>query len=369
MEESNIIAIRKIDNVKANDAFTSLMKKTEDILNHKAKTNIQFYKSLSSSALEKVSLTEIKNACANTPFNPENVELVSGQNFPDIIAEKYFGVEVKSTKYNHWTSTGSSIIESTRDKNVQNIYMLFGKLGGEIAEFKCRPYQDVLSEITVTHSPRYLINMNLTSGETIFDKMGTTYDKLRTSEDSINQVRNYYRNKSNNNDQMPWWISDNDSESINMNLRLWATLPEDESILITAQMAVLFPEIMNPASKKEKYYRPALWLAACKGIVCHNFRDSFTAGGKVVRRNGSALKKPLPHVYYTLYRIFPHVKQLLNHYESIFDYISEYNSTILNSKDKLDGWISQMHNEMRPESYNIDLKNFIETTKSLELVK
>lgn len=232
MEESNIIAIRKIDNEKANDAFSSLMSKTEKILNEKATADIEFYKSLSSSALEQVACNEIRNACKDTPFNPDNVKLVAGQKFPDIIAEQYFGVEVKSTKYDHWTSTGSSIIESTRDEDVENIYMLFGKLGGKYAEFKCRPYQDVLSEITVTHSPRYLINMNLTSGETIFDKMGTTYDELRTSEDSIKQVRNYYRNKSNKNDQMPWWISDNDSEPINMNLRLWATLPEDENLTI-----------------------------------------------------------------------------------------------------------------------------------------
>lgn len=110
--------------------------------------------------------------------------------------------------------------------------MLFGKLGGKYAEFKCRPYQDVLSEITVTHSPRYLINMSLKPGETIFDKMNIPYDKLRTSENSISQVREYYRKKANKNDQMPWWISDNDSEPINMNLRLWATLPEDENLTI-----------------------------------------------------------------------------------------------------------------------------------------
>lgn len=253
MEENNIIAIRKIDNERANDAFSYLMIKTENILNDKAKTNIKFYKSLSSSELERESFEEIKNACKDTPFDPKNVELVSGQKFPDIIAEQYYGVEVKSTKYDHWTSTGSSIIESTRDENVENIYMLFGKLGGEHAEFKCRPYQDVLSEITVTHSPRYLINMGLKPGETIFDKMNIPYDKLRTSENSISQVREYYRKKANKNDQMPWWISDNDSEPINMNLRLWATLPESENLIITAQMAILFPEIMNPSSKKEKY--------------------------------------------------------------------------------------------------------------------
>ena len=127
----------------------------------------------------------MKELCGRTPFRVEEIRLVSAQYFPDIIAEKYYGVEVKSTKENHWTSTGSSIVESTRDKNVENIYMLFGKLGGKTAEFKCRPYEDCLSDIAVTHSPRYLINMELTKEQTIFSKMGVAYDQLRNAPDSI----------------------------------------------------------------------------------------------------------------------------------------------------------------------------------------
>ena len=46
--------------------------------------------------------------------------------------------------------------------------MLFGKLGGKTAEFKCRPYEDCLSDIAVTHSPRYLINMELTKEQDYF---------------------------------------------------------------------------------------------------------------------------------------------------------------------------------------------------------
>lgn len=61
----------------------------------------------------------MKELCGRTPFRAEEIRLVSAQYFPDIIAEKYYGVEVKSTKENHWTSTGSSIVESTRDKNVE----------------------------------------------------------------------------------------------------------------------------------------------------------------------------------------------------------------------------------------------------------
>ena len=80
-------------------------------------------------------------------------------------------------------------------EHVDDIYMLFGKLGGKVPEFKCRPYEEVLCDIAVTHSPRYLINMELSENETIFSKMGTTYDEFRTSADSISQVRKYYRER------------------------------------------------------------------------------------------------------------------------------------------------------------------------------
>ncbi len=213
--------------------------------------------------------------------------------------------------------------------------------------------------------------MDLRSGETIFDKMEISYDQLRTSDDSISKIRQYYRNKAKGKEGlMPWWISTDgdDSEPLNMNLKLWATLTPEETINLTAQMSVLFPELLNPNGYKEKYYRPALWLAAYKGIVCHNFRDSFTAGGKIVRRNGSTLKKPLPHIYHTLHKIYPHVRHfLLDNYESVFDYISEYNSELLDSKNKITVWMNQIQNIMKPKSYDIDLIDFIENTNSLEL--
>lgn len=90
---------------------------------------------MSASNLEIESCRMIQDCCEDTPFDPKQVVLVSGHTFPDIVAERYFGVEVKSTKHNHWTSTGSSIVESTRSEWVDNIYMLFGKLGGNPPEF------------------------------------------------------------------------------------------------------------------------------------------------------------------------------------------------------------------------------------------
>lgn len=103
--------------------------------------------------------------------------------------------------------------------------------GAPFAEFKCRPYDQVLSGITVTHSPRYLIDMMLKEGDSIFDKMGTTYDELRTSPHSISQVRSYYREKTNPNKEMPWWLTDGrdeDALTAGISIRTWEALSDKE---------------------------------------------------------------------------------------------------------------------------------------------
>jgi hypothetical protein len=102
------------------------------------------------------------------------------------------GVEVKTTKQNHWTTTGNSVLESTRVDGIERIFMLFGKMVNPV-EFKCRPYEDCLSDVVVTHSPRYLINMNLQAGQTIFDKLDIPYDTLRNNPNPLKPITDYYR--------------------------------------------------------------------------------------------------------------------------------------------------------------------------------
>lgn len=75
-----------------------------------------------------------------------------GRRFPDIVANKFYGIEVKTTTKNHWKTTGNSVLESTRIEDVERIFMLFGKLGKPI-EFRGRAYEECLSEVVVTHSP------------------------------------------------------------------------------------------------------------------------------------------------------------------------------------------------------------------------
>lgn len=334
----SIIAIRKLDVNAADKLFAELMDKTEQILNQHASNHATKYRDLSPSAFEKISHQTIQSACNNTPFNPDNVFLVSGHRFPDIVADGFYGVEVKSTNKDHWTSTGSSIVESTRIESVENIYMLFGKLGGNPPEFKCRPYQDVMYDIAVTHSPRYLIDMTLKKGETIFDKLNYSYDKLRTSPDAIEKVKQYYKKQAKQQGgRMPWWIDESEMEPISMNIRLWSTLSKSYRDELKAQILVLFPEVV-----KSDYSNAAMWLASAKGIVDPSFRDRFTAGGRIYMVNGILTKEGLPKIWKTVDNHYNLVRKYLSESTPIMPFIREYNPDLIKSHDMHNQWIKQI---------------------------
>src|SRR3989338_455677 len=56
-----------------------------------------------------------------------HVEQTGAYAFPDIVARKLYGVEVKMTSGDKWTSTGNSVRETTRIKDIKTIFIFFGK--------------------------------------------------------------------------------------------------------------------------------------------------------------------------------------------------------------------------------------------------
>ena len=344
MEENRIITIRKQDLTKASEAFAYLMENTHKIMNEDAKANPQFYKSLKSNELEERSVDKIKEACSNTPFDPNEVKLISGQRFPDIIADRYYGIEVKMTKQNHWKSVGSSIVESTRDSFVEDIYLLFGKMGGEYPEFCCRPYGDVMSDISVTHSPRYFIDMQLKEGETIFNKLKTTYDEFRNSEDSIDQVRKYYREKAvkANKLEMPWWVtSENADEQRSFNVRLWKSLNAEMQNDLLAKCMILFPEALNPKQSPTKYNQTTLWLCSYSQVVMPNIRDLYSAGGQIVAVNGEILSIPVAQVFARIVKFADRIKKMLQSPDlEMMKLIVDYNPALNKGGNKWQNWLN-----------------------------
>ncbi len=286
------------NNEPSESDFKHLMEDMNARLNEDASRRPAYYKKRNGTALE-VDVCECLTKCAiGTPFEG-SITHVGGHAFPDIKANNYYGVEVKSSKDKHWKSTGSSILESTRIEDIKRIYMTFGKLSDPVG-FKSRPYECCLSDIRVTHYPRYIINMDLADGDTIFDKMNISYEVLRRSEEPSAEVANYYKALLKPGEKL-WWAPEQDISSP-IRLRLWSNLSKEEKDSFSGQGYAYFPEIFSN-NGQIKYNRLTMWLYTEIGIICPNVRDLFSASGQKELETHSGILVSMPAVYKHLERL------------------------------------------------------------------
>jgi hypothetical protein len=174
-------------------------------------------------------------------------------------------------------TTGNSVLESTRVPDIKKVFLMFGKLADPI-DFKVRPYEECLKEVLVTHYPRYQIDMNLKGGETIFDKIGKSYDEIRKLPEPVAPMIQYYSSKLRKGESLWWTGSVNIQEQGSpITIRELSSINAIERIEIIAKSLVLFPEMFS--NKSDKFQRVLMWLLRC-GIVSKNLRDNYTAGGK-----------------------------------------------------------------------------------------
>jgi uncharacterized CHY-type Zn-finger protein len=284
--------------------FNALMKRTDVFLNQDALARPEYYVTRGGNPLEDDVKAALDECAKGTAFE-NTIEKVSGQKFPDIVAAKFYGVEVKSTKENHWTSTGSSILESSRIADVERIFMTFGKLGGNPVEFLSRPYEECLYGIAVTHMPRYLIDMRLRKGQTIFDKMGVPYDELRMMENPVVPVSKYYRSQLKEGESL-WWAGDSADEAVSAKIRIWGKVPPEEKHRFTTYGCANYPEVF-----RGDYDRYALWLTS-QGVVDPHIRDQFSAGGQEVMCLSSGERVKCPGVYRRVKEQMDYFLQLLS---------------------------------------------------------
>jgi hypothetical protein len=237
-------------------------------------------KQLNGESFEELTFESCKKAAHGTIFNGrDDIERTGTFEFPDIIAKKYFGIEVKMTKADKWISTGNSILEMRRRKDVEKIYMFFGKMGG-IPDIKYRPYADCLSGIEVTHQPRYSIDMNLKSGKTIFDNLNIPYEVLRKEKFPVKKIKNYYRERLKEGEELWWMDSDDTEKSVSPIILPYRSLSADIKKKYIAECFVLFPKIIGPSSNN-KYDRAAAYLITEYNAVSASLRDKFSSKGKV----------------------------------------------------------------------------------------
>jgi hypothetical protein len=281
--------------------FKSLLNDATSRLNDDAKKRSDYYLTRNGQPLEDDVKDILDKAAINTKFEG-TIEKISGQRFPDIVAGKYYGVEVKSSKDKKWTTIGGSINESTRIENVEQIFLIFGKLLCPI-EFRSRPYEECLSDIVVTHYPRYKIDMNLDIKNTIFNRMKTSYDDLRLSDDPVGRVVEYYRSQLSDGESL-WWTGNvttyEQSDAAPMKIRLWRTLCTEEKRELRNIGLALFPDLLS--NSNTKYEKFSMWLTANHSVISTSTRDAFSAGGQgsISTSSGSFDKVP---------RVFRHINE------------------------------------------------------------
>ena len=253
--------------------FLELLKKSRDLL----LKVLSGKKNLSPADFETIVYECMRDSAKGTIFEGK-VKQTGSYAFPDIIANKYFGVEVKMTTGDHWTSTGNSVLETSRIEDVERIYIVFGKFGGKV-DVRYRLYQECLPEISVTHSPRYRINMDLPAGKSIFDKIGVDYDTLRKDDNSIKIIKNYYRSQLQDGEEL-WWIDqDSDDRAVSPIIKPFRSLNPQEQENFIIESMIFFPEMFGNSSTK--FERAAAYLIAEYNAVSASLRDLFTAGGQI----------------------------------------------------------------------------------------
>lgn len=332
--------------------FDNLLSSTINELNVHAQKSSKKVASLMGRNLEPYVKDVMTDLAVGTPFE-NSIELIGGQKFPDIVANKYYGIEVKTTTQNHWKTTGNSVLESTRVDNVERIFMLFAKLASPI-EFRCRPYEEVLSEVVVTHSPRYLIDMNLEQGKTIFDKIKMPYDTLRKKDNPIRPIIDYYKSKLKPGEEL-WWMDNSDIGGIK--LMFWSNLDKQKQKNLIIKSFILFPEMFGKSS--DKYSRIAFWLLSRENIVCPNVRDNFSAGGKSEYVIGEKVYQKVPRIFLNLFDNIPNVAETIMQTSALE--LSEYWETRTTDETKLFDWINLVseHGKKIQDAKHLNIKEIL----------
>lgn len=206
--------------------------------------------------------------------------------FPDIPLGDN-GIEVKFSEKDTWRSVANSIFESSRDKGVVNVYVIFGKMGG-LPEVRWARYDDCVMHVRTSHVPRF--ELEIGAKESIFKKFGITYPEFQKLgiHEKMEYIRIYARGRLKKGERL-WWLEndpDSSEHSLPIQARLYTSLTNDEKRQLRAEAALLCPEIVKGSRTGHKYDDVVLYALTYRGVLCHQARDLFSAGSVAGKERG-----------------------------------------------------------------------------------
>lgn len=205
------------------------------------------------------------------------------QEFPDIIYDKKFGIEVKYTENDTWRSIANSIFEGRRNQEVSKVYLLFGKSGG-IPEVKWNRYEDCIMHVRTSHVPRFEVEID--TKKPLFEQLGIGYEHFRLlpQEQKMPYIRDYAKGRLKKGEHL-WWIEDDaeDQHTLPLEVKLYTKLGQEEKRRYRAEAVLLCPQVVQGSRSKGKYDDVTMYLLTYHGVLCNNARDLFSAGSVAMR--------------------------------------------------------------------------------------
>ena len=272
------------------------------------------------SAFEKEARRQLQHFATAHGVKQE-VVLHSGRKFPDIVfKDTNVGVEIK-TAQKGWACLGNSVAASTLVDGVSEVYLLFGS--GE-ADFEARysRYEDSVKSVEVTHSPRYILDMDVPAGGSYLRRIGKDLAEMLAMEDPISCVVEEARRNLKPGEHL-WWVSDRAASPLT--IRLWNSIESNERHVLVASAFAFFPASILGGEEAD-YSDFIVWLSQKHSILHPSVRDSFSAGGKVERLGfGSGFLEDAPRVFKTLHRHIASIGEIIRSGVTAEDWAGFYN--------------------------------------------
>jgi len=246
--------------------------------------------------------------------------------FPDISIGVH-GIEVKHTLKNTWRSVANSILESSRDTQVEKIYVIFGKMGG-IPDIKWQDYETAVIHVRTSHVPRF--ELEIGDKQSLFEGMGITYldfQKLDI-EGKMQHVRKYAKARLKSGQRL-WWLGENQDASLSPEIKLYMDIAQSDKRKLRAEASVLCPQICGSSRKSRKYYDVSTYLLLAHGVLAPQTRDLFTAGSvgaKKGERGGSYLVRALLDIEQEMLTAFDYLDDHL--FEEYWGFIPRHDTRL-----------------------------------------
>lgn len=253
----------------------------------------------------------------------------STQKFPDFVIEdkidgSKLGVEVKKTDSAKWEVIGGSIYESLKN-DIEDTYVLMAKMGGAKPEVRLKKYEECISDLKVTHSPRFYLNMDLKEGQDYLT-LNEAKDLLELSGDELNRkIRRLLRTQ-----KSTWW---SEAEIV-----AFSDLEKEERDAYLNEGVALFPEVL-----KGDYRNFTPWLVYNCLVWCGNVRDIFSAGGNKFIKNANV------YVSAVMYRVLEHSKSICRRINNMTsDEIEKFwRKSPAESMDRIGEWLRLVECNLR----------------------